>query len=812
MFSVIMGFLGFILIVSLIGVLYSAPTDLKVLYKFSLFLLAVSSLSLFFLRFLRSYYVPKAYITSENIAESLGIEAMEIMLDSFASTKANQFSEITPVILLASLEKNKEGKYLLLRCGFGLEKDTSAIISQAVAAIPKGTGSGEPQITQEAVNVLDAARQNAQKNSRDCVTSGDILLGLIQKSDVFKKLMFEIKIEENDIARVIEWHEMLFQQIDEFHKKFWEKDTVEGGLGRDWSFGYTPTLNQFARNLNLQVAGPGATHVYGREREIDEIERILAKSGRNNVLLIGDHGIGKKTIVKGFATKIVQSKVLPSLRYRQIFQVDTGALLSGSGDSGEIAMRVKKVFNEAVRAGNIVLFFDNFHALVSRQEGVGKVNTSEIILPYLESGINVIGATTLEEYHKNVEANPGVAAAFNRVDVKEPTQAETVQIMEEVIPFIENRDGVFWPYQSIKEVVRVADRYIHNKPFPQKAIEIVDEVSVEVAKAGQKIVHAQTIDEMVSKKLEVPVAQAEGEEAQKLLHLEEFLHKRVIGQDEAIEAVSSAMRRARSGIQSKQRPIGNFLFLGPTGVGKTETSKALAEAYFGSEKSMIRVDMSEFQEQSSIYRLIGSPPAAGAEGEKGQLTTAIMDNPFALVLLDEIEKAHKDIITLFLQVFDDGRLTDGTGRTVDFTNTIIIATSNAGSELIRENLQKNIHGEQMKKSLLDYLQKQGIFRPEFLNRFDAVIAFHPLSRVQIKQVAALMLKSLTERMAEKEISVQFTPAAVEKLAIVGFDPVYGARPMRRAIQDKVENVLANNILSGQIARGSKVVIDDKDIV
>jgi len=272
------------------------------------------------------------------------------------------------------------------------------------------------------------------------------------------------------------------------------------------------------------------------------------------------------------------------------------------------------------------------------------------------------------------------------------------------------------------------------------------------------------------------------------------------------------MRRARAGVQSKDRPIGVFLFLGPTGVGKTETSKALAESYFGSEKNMIRVDMSEYQEQSSIYRLIGSPPAAGAEGEKGQLTTAIMDSPFSLVLLDEIEKAHKDILTLFLQVFDDGRLTDGTGRVINFTNTIIIATSNAGSELIRERVMQNQTGEALKKDLLDFLQKNSIFRPEFLNRFDEVVAFHPLSQDQIQQVAEFMLKSLSKRMLEKEITVEFTDSAVKKLASLGFDPVYGARPMRRAIQDKVENLLANRMLSGEIARGAKVTIDETDVV
>ena len=795
----------------ILGIIFFGSTAEGMLMKLCLVLLSLISISLFYLSFLRAFYVPKSDPNGTNIADALGASACEIIIDALEFAKENSFAEVTPIILLAALEQNTDGKYLLLRCGFGIEKDISAEIAQAVVKVPKSSGKTGARISQEIVLVLEAARQNCLSRNRMEIVSGDILIGLIEKSKVFKELMFETKIDEKDLKQVVEWHEFLKEKYEHFKKSFWQKDYIEGGIGRDWSYGYTPTLNQFAKNLNMSVEGGGAVEIYGRSREIDEIERILAKTNRNNVLLIGDHGIGKKTIVKGFATKIVAGNVLPVIRYRQIFQVDTGALLSGSGGAPEIAARVKMVFNEAVRAGNIILFFDNFHALVSRQEGVGQVNTSEIILPYLEAGINIIGATTLDDYHKNIEANPGVAAAFNRIEVKEPNQTETVQVLREIIPVIERRDGVFWPYQAVKEVVRVADRYIHNKPFPQKAIEIVDEVSVAVAKSGEKIVHAKAIDELVGKKLEVPVAQAEGEEAAKLLNLEAFLHKRVIGQDEAISAISGAMRRARSGIQSKQRPIGNFLFLGPTGVGKTETSKALAEAYFGSEKSMIRVDMSEFQEQSSIYRLIGSPPAAGAEGEKGQLTTAVTDNPFCLILLDEIEKAHKDIVTLFLQVFDDGRLTDGTGKTIDFTNTIIIATSNAGSELIRQNLQKNIHGEEMKKSLLDFLQKEGIFRPEFLNRFDAVVDFHPLSQDQIKQVAELMLKSLAERMAEKEITVKFTPKAIEKLAEVGFDPVYGARPMRRAIQDKVENVLATSMLSGKIARGAQVTLDEGDI-
>ncbi|MFA5158524.1 MAG: ATP-dependent Clp protease ATP-binding subunit [Patescibacteria group bacterium] len=800
-----------LLIISPALMLFGYNAQNPLLTNIATFALGVSILLFYFYAFSRSYNRPIEKIDSANIAESLNEHSIEVVEKAFDIAGENNFSAVSPIVILAGLEQSERGRYMLLRAGFGIEKDLSGMISDAILEVAKAEkGSGNIALSEESLAVFEAARQNTILHKRNYVSVGDILIGLIQKSDIFKKMMFEIRVEEGDMQKVVEWYELLLGFRQRHEKPFWDRE-IAGGIGRDWSFGYTPTLNQFARNLNQEVEYSGEVHVYGRAREIDEIERVLAKSSQSNALLIGEHGIGKKTIVRGFVSRIVFGQVLPVLRYKQVFQVDTGALLSGSSDPGEIAGRVTKIFNEAVRAGNIILFFDNFHALLSSKEGVGQVNVSEILMPYLNGSINIIGTTTIKNYHKDIEANPGVAQALNRIEVREPNADQTLQVLEEMIPIIEARDGVFWPYQSLKEAVRVASRYIQNMPFPQKAIEIVDEVSVQIAKAGRKIILAKDIDDLMSRKLEVPVAQAEGKEAQKLLQLEEFLHMRVIGQNEAIEAVANAMRRARSGIQNAKRPIGTFLFLGPTGVGKTETSKALAEAYFGSEKSMIRVDMSEYQEASSVYRLIGSPPAGGAEGEKGQLTTAVVDNPFALILLDEIEKAHPNILTLFLQVFDDGRLTDSNGRTVDFNNTIIISTSNAGSELIRQNIQKGIHGEQMKKSLLDFLQVKGIFRPEFLNRFDAVVAFHPLSEDQIVEVAKLMLDQLSQRMAEKEITVTFTQKAIVKLAKEGFDPVYGARPMRRAIQDKVENVLAQSILAGKVPRGSQVTIDEGDI-
>ena len=804
--SILLIIIGLIYLISSVSA-YSKP----VMFDFVLGLFALALPIPFLERFFMWYYTPQPDINSENIAEGLSRDMMQVVSESYDFARKNNFQVVEPIVLLAMYERNQDGKYMLLRCGFGIEKDVSAMITDAVARIARSQNGGEPTISPQFLEVMLSAKENAISNGRTEISSGDILMGLILKSDVFGQIMFEIKMEQEDVKRVVEWHERIKEYIKKQNLPFWEREVI-GGVGRDWSFGYTPTLSQFARNLNMEVEFAGHINVYGRSAEIDEIERVLAKFSQNNVLLIGDPGIGKKTIVKGFVERLIKDKSLPALKYMQVFQVDTGALLSGSSQSGEISLRIKSIFNETVRAGNIILFFDNFHSLVSKKEGVGQVDTSAILLPYLNGSIKVIGATNLDDFHKSVEANPGILGAFNKVSVHETNLIETIEVLEEVAPHIEHRDNVFWPYQSLREVVRVADRYIQRKPFPQKAIEIMDEVSVEVSRSGGKIVFARNIDELVSKKLEVPVAQAEGEEAKKLLGLEEFLHQRVIGQDEAIKAVSNAMRRARAGVQSKQRPIGVFLFLGPTGVGKTETSKALAESYFGSEKNMIRIDMSEYQEQSSIYRLIGSPPAAGAEGEKGQLTTAVVDNPFSLILLDEIEKAHKDILSLFLQVFDDGRLTDGTGKIIDFTNSIIISTSNAGSELIRERVAEGKTGDVLKTELLNYLQTSSIFRPEFLNRFDEVVSFHPLSKEQIVQVAQLMLRGLAKRMLDKEISVEFTDAAINKLAEIGFDPTYGARPMRRAIQDKVENLLANKLLSGEVNRGAKVLIDEADIV
>jgi len=799
-----------LVLLGMFGNVYYAVSLTQYLQNISFLAMAVGGAYLFVYFFLKSYNNPISYIDSDNIAESLDQKSLKIIEDVTQLARENNFSKLEPVLLMAAIEKDIDGKYMLLRAGFGLEKDISGIISDNILKIPRSENANAADFSEAFVAVIEAARGNAVDKKRTEVKVGDLLMGLIRKSDVFKTIMFELKMEEKDIESVVEWHDMLTGYQEKLALPFYEKP-MTGGIGKDWSFGYTKMLNSFAKNLNTEVEFMGETHVYGRSKEVDEIERALSKTGSNNALLIGEPGIGKKTIVKGFVSKIVSGSILPVLRYSQVFQVDTGAILSGSGDEGEIAMRVKSLLNEAARAGNIILFFDNFHSLVSRAGGVGQANTSEIILPYLQGTVRVIGATSLKEFHRDIEASPAISAVFEKIEVKEPTADETVEVLEEMIPFIEHRDGVFWPYQSLKEVVRVAAKYIQNVPFPTKAIEIVDDVSVSVAKSGQKIVLNAQIDELVSNDLEVPVSEAQGQEAQKLLNLEEFLHQRVVGQNEAILAVSSAMRRARAGIESGKRPIGSFLFLGPTGVGKTETAKALAEAYFGSEKSMIRVDMSEYQEQSSIYKLIGSPPSAGSEGEKGQLTTAVSDKPFSLILLDELEKAHPEIQTLFLQVFDDGRLTDGTGRVIDFTNTIIIATSNAGSEQIRENLQRGVIGEQMKKSLLEFLQKKAVFRPEFLNRFDAIVAFHPLSQVEIVQVAGLMLKALSDQMAEKEITLKFTQGAIDRLAKIGFDPVFGARPMRRAIQDKVENVLAESLLSGKIARGSTVVLDEKDI-
>lgn len=734
-----------------------------------------------------------------NLALAMGSSAVAVMMTAEKRAAKNN-APLTPFWLLYGFIEEMEGKELLIRLGLFLnETNLTNLLNSA------------REDSSQVENTFLKSVEYANAQGGKYLEIEDFLVGLWQCDELFNKLLVSVGIDEKAIYDVVSWHKRIRKEC--YQPPFWEKPVI-GGVGQDWAYGYTPMLQQFASSLTNE-AQFAAAHIelFSRSSYVESMEQLLAKSGQNNVLLVGDYGVGKKTMVMALAQKIVSGNIHPALRYKQVMQVNVGALLAGSQTQGDIVQRIEILLYEAARAGNIILFFEDFHALVSSDQNVGSINAAEVILPYLQSSVlQVIGSTTVERYHLDIERAAGILNVFEKVDIPEPSEEESLKMLEESLPMIENKYGVLFIYQALKEIVNLSERYIHDKPFPQKALDLASEVGVKLATTKNRVATDKDVQEVVSMKTHVPVGNVETQEKDRLLNLENILHQRVIGQNEAVVAVSNAMRRARSGLSSGKRPIGTFLFIGPTGVGKTEMAKALAEAYFGDEKRMIRFDMSEYQDEASIYNLIGAPAGPGSEGTPGLLTSAIHDNPFSLILLDELEKAHPNLLTLFLQVFDDGRLTSGNGKTVDFTNSIIIATSNAGSEIVRQYLASGKNDvEELKTNLMNYLQEQGIYRPEFLNRFDGVIAFRPLEISEVAQIAQLMINGLNQQLAEKGLAVNVSEEALDYLVQKGYDPVFGARPMRRVIQENLENVLAKKMLSTQFDRGTVIEIGMADL-
>lgn len=639
-----------------------------------------------------------------------------------------------------------------------------------------------------------------------------ILLAMAEHHPGFVNLLFAHTVEPDDLVEAIGWFERTRDQTR--HHFFWERGKVGiWGIGRDWAAGYTPTLSQYAIDLARYYSRSGLqTQIVGRKQVIGQIEQVLASEQRSNVLLVGLPGVGKKTVVNGLAARIAAGDAPRTLADKHVMELDIGQLLAGVSDRGQLEERLLRVLRDASRAGNIILFINNIHTLMAAEPGkLGAINASEVLLPFLKSGrLQLIGATTPSEYHAIIAPQSALAGAFRKVDLEEPSPEDSIILLEDVALYLESRYHIFVPVPSLRKSVFLGARYIRQEPLPQSAIRVLESAALAVANARKRYVTVQSVEDVVTSIAKVPVGSVAASEKDKLLHLEQALHERVIGQDEAISAISSALRRARSGLASGSRPIGSFLFLGPTGVGKTETARALASVYYGAASAMIRLDMSEFQTPASLARLIGAPTDVQQAGS-GQLTSAIRDAPFSLILLDEIEKAHPDILNVFLAVLEDGRVSDGRGEVVDFSNAIIIATSNAGSDFIRQKVQQGIPAEQFRDELLNQIQSTGQFRPEFLNRFDALVAFKPLTETQLLQIVDLLLGGLNKRLLEEKITVRLTDAAKQRLAQLGYQPEFGARALRRVLQDRVENVIAERLLSGNISRGQTVTIDAPDL-
>lgn len=640
----------------------------------------------------------------------------------------------------------------------------------------------------------------------------------------------------------------------------------------------TPTLDSLARDLT-EIAREGTLDpVIGRSKEITRVIEILARRMKNNPVLIGEPGVGKTAIAEGLAQQIVANEVPEILRDKRVMVLDMGTVVAGTKYRGEFEDRMKKVMEEIRQVGNVILFIDELHTLIGAGGAEGAIDASNILKPALSRGeLQCIGATTIDEYRKYIEKDAALERRFQPIQVDEPTVEETIQIIRGLRDRYEAHHRVKITDEAIEAAATMSDRYISDRFLPDKAIDLIDEAgskvrlrsyttppslkqleedlervrqeknaavqSQEFEKAAsyrdeeqklmQKLnttkeewkeqqgkteseVTVEDIAEVVAMWTGVPVSKIAETETVKLLNMEELLHERVIGQDEAVVAISKAIRRARAGLKDPKRPIGSFIFLGPTGVGKTELARALAESMFGDEEAMIRIDMSEYMEKHATSRLVGSPPGYVGHDDGGQLTEAVRRKPYSVVLLDEIEKAHPDVFNILLQVLEDGRLTDSKGRTVDFRNTVVIMTSNVGATALKDNryvgfnLQDSAEDDhkKMKESMLEALKRA--FRPEFLNRVDEMIVFHSLDKEQLREIVSLMSDELTKRLAEQNISLVITDGAKDKVAEIGYDPDYGARPLRRAIQKHIEDLLSEELLKGTIQDGGEVTIDVKD--
>jgi ATP-dependent Clp protease ATP-binding subunit ClpC len=782
---------------------------------------SIISLTLFFVFWAREAFLnsklkkPKLKVSIEeaalspekfNLAEFLSFEVAKAVDKSIKFTQKKKFPEVSSTALFYNLlSDNPNLNFVFSRVLLSLKeiKQLLKIYFKKIPAPAKKPAEIKLEKTFQE-SILEALKV-AQKKGHLRIEVGDVITALAKNDLIFKRILIDSNLKVGDIENLTWWLESLEKRITE-RKKFWDwKNLIKrGSIGKEWAAGYTITLDRFGIDFSELVKKRGFSETIGHQKEIKAVERILARREINNCLLVGEPGVGKKSMVLALSQNSCLGESLPEVNYKRVVQLDLPSLAAQTETIAEAEVILDTIFQEMITAGNIILVIDNFHDFVGGRERPGVIDVSGVLGPYLDlPQFQIVAVTTYSGLHKYVEQKPSILALFEKVEIPEISEREALMILENLTLVLERKFKKFVSSQALREIISLSKRYLPAVPLPKSAMDLLDEAMVYISSTKDKVLLPEHVTKLVSEKTEIPLGEMEVKEREVLLNLETLLHRRIINQEQAVNEVSSALRRARAEVTVRKGPMGTFLFLGPTGVGKTETSKALAEIYFGSEKRMIRLDMSEFQAVSDIPRLIGSP------GEEGLLTTEVRENPFSLILLDEIEKAHPNILNLFLQVLDEGFLTDGLGRKVDFKNSIIIATSNAGYQIILKALREKTEWSQVKEKLLDYLFEEGTFRPEFINRFDAVVVFSPLSKENLLDIAELMLQNLKKNLKEKNIEFIINTPLKGKVVELGYDPTFGARQMRRVIQDRVENVLAKAILSGQIKRGDRIEVNSE---
>lgn len=739
--------------------------------RFPLFLLSLFVMAEIFFRQRVVKNIPPVAIVSNkgNLRESATITLLDLLL----------FQQSVPKIIEKLLQK-EQIKFIL----------------------------SESDITVSEVPLVDIPKEEIEKYAFEIagnlkgayVTTIDLFASYMLLTEKQSKLLFSKKLKEEEFLHIIYWARSAFP-FEEKPKK--AKIVFEGqGIAEDWNTGWTYETKKYISDFTQTVLRENPLIMW-QEKEYSTLVEVLSSKTKNSALLIGEPGVGKTSLVASVALDSFAGKLRGPLYHQKFYELLLGSIIAGATNAGDLEARLQPLMEELSHSGNIILFIPELENMVGAS--TIKTDFSGAFFPYLKNGnIRIVASITPGAYKEFIEPKASFSEVFESIHIEEPDREHMIQILLEKAPEIEKHNNVTLTYKAIIAAVDYSKRFLPDHALPGSAINLLSFVASRNTYKKKMIIEAHDILKAIEEKTNITLDTPEGGEKDLLLHLEDRLHERVIDQEDAVHAIAEAMRRIRSGMASGLRPI-SFLFLGPTGVGKTETARALASLYFKGEENMIRLDMSEYAGPDAINRLLGAGPGQGEQ--RGELTEQVREHPFSLVLLDEFEKANPEVLNLFLQVLDDGRLTDNRGKTISFVNTIIIATSNAGSEFIREGIAKGKPDvKKFQQQLLDLLQSKGIFKPELLNRFDDIIAFSPLGDAQVMQIVGLMLKSVTAELAKQDITVTFDQTVVEKIVKEGFDAQFGARPLRRFIQHNIEDVLAQKILSDEVKRGDKVVV------